>query len=584
MEFNTFKESLASSDFSKLLKMPSEFIRRHLSVIRPSVLGLGLLMGAVNLNFESDPKSLSISGDTNSEVSNKTAGGSCDSVPAEIFRIDSIAFPQSGGVLYASDPYYRNYNTGTLLDTEREYQTYLDLENNRFRSLGAQGVLNFPVFATQGGNDSCSLDWGSFQPFPVSLSRSYCFDSLSGDFHSDSVSIFSTRVPYVSASVIDSLENEYVPDSLYPPIAYNPNNANYIASLNIPDTAKIALLTSVLHSETPFASAGVLGTPYDPVGIPSNLASDTLSSQANMPIPRFAQCGGFAYLVEQKSDCDSCKTFSYDIIGPNQFIGSDVQNITACLLPNGDTLLSLHSALFNHVLSHVDGSLMDMREAMTLIFYGQGSQVRIKHLNTSGVYLQPWNLYSPAGALYSRHNENRVHSTLSPNYSGVRTDSFRSYENYIKENKASAVAMFNDIKNSRFGNPINFPSYDQKTLMLMGEVMPSTTNCSALSMSHSQLQSLLDDHWQGLLDGNISGVSPFTDEHFSLAPNPIQEGSTIRIVGRREVEIPVIEVFNFQGRKVMTDRDYNKTLDVSLLPLGVYFVSINRQNLKLVIQ
>ncbi len=186
MEFNTFKESLASSDFSKLLKMPSEFIRRHLSVIRPSVLGLGLLMGAVNLNFESDPKSLSISGDTNSEVSNKTAGGSCDSVPAEIFRIDSIAFPQSGGVLYASDPYYRNYNTGTLLDTEREYQTYLDLENNRFRSLGAQGVLNFPVFATQGGNDSCSLDWGSFQPFPVSLSRSYCFDSLSGDFHSDS--------------------------------------------------------------------------------------------------------------------------------------------------------------------------------------------------------------------------------------------------------------------------------------------------------------------------------------------------------------------------------------------------------------
>lgn len=569
MGLNTSKEPQASFDFSKLLEMPSEFIRRNLTVIRSSLLGLGLLVVAVTFNSESDPKSLSVSGNTNSEVSNKTTGGSCDSVPAEIFRIDSIAFPQSGGMLYASDHYYRS-------GVNSEYQTYLDLENDRFRSLGTQGVLNFPVFATQGGSDSCYLNFGNFEPFQVSLSRDYCFDSLSGDFYSDSIVLYSTSAPYASEQVIDSLENEYVPDSLYPPISYNPNNANYIASLNIPDTAKIALVTSVLHNQIPFASSGVMGPAFDPVGIPG--AADSLSSQGG----DFAQCGGFAFFVEQKSDCDSCKTFSYNIVGPNQFIGSDVQNITVCLLPNGDTLLSLHSALFNDVLSRADGSLMDMREAMTLIFYGQGSQVRFKHLNTSGVYLQPWNLYSPAGALYSRHNGNPVHFTSSPNYFEVETDSFRSYEHYIRENEAAAKVMFVDIRDNRYGNPVNFPLYDQKTLRFMGVLMQSTTSCSLIS--ETQVQSMLDNHRRGLSDGSISGASLCIDEKFSLAPNLMEQGNTTRIVANSQTKIPIIEVFNLQGRRVFIDQDGDKTLDVSGLPSGIYFVSVNRQVLRLVIQ
>jgi len=83
-----------------------------------------------------------------------------------------------------------------------------------------------------------------------------------------------------------------------------------------------------------------------------------------------------------------------------------------------------------------------------------------------------------------------------------------------------------------------------------------------------------------VIPGFVS-VSEYEHENFSLVPNPASESVTVKHNNNKSV---LVEIYDLNGQLLISRQITTETIDVSSLAKGIYFVKIENNNYKLVIQ
>jgi hypothetical protein len=76
-----------------------------------------------------------------------------------------------------------------------------------------------------------------------------------------------------------------------------------------------------------------------------------------------------------------------------------------------------------------------------------------------------------------------------------------------------------------------------------------------------------------IYDGNLSGLSPLTEERLSVYPNPTS--CILNLEGIQYYD--EIQLLDLQGKLVLSGNQQSKSLDISTLEKGVYLLRVTRE-------